>query len=95
MSCEHHGDNLRGDQEIVKLFRDQQKGEAVRRWPGGRMGGDDDGELAYAIATDKKHGAILLQFPKPCEWIGLDVESATKLRDQLSDRIFELRGITA
>lgn len=95
MSCEHHGDHLRGEPELVKLFRDQQRGEAVRRWPGGRMGGDDDGELAYAIATDRPHGAILIKFAKPVDWLGLDVASATELRDQLTERIIELRGITA
>jgi len=94
MSCEHHGDNLHGDPELVKLFRDQLRGEAVRKWPGGRMGGDDDGQLAYAIATDKPRGAIMIKFPKQVEWLGLDVQSATTLRDQLTERILELRGIT-
>ena len=79
MSVEHHGDNLNGEPELVKLFREQQRGESVRRWPGGRMGGDDDGQLAYAIATDKPYGAVMIKFTKPVEWIGLDVESATQL----------------
>lgn len=95
MSVEHHGDNLEGDSELRKLFRDQQRGKAVRQWPGGRMGGDDDGQLAYAMATDKQQGAILIKFPKPVDWIGLDVASATQLRDQLTERLMELRGISA
>lgn len=95
MSLEHHGDNLHGDPELVKRFRDQKRGAAVRRWPDGRMGGDDDGELAFAIATDKRQGAILIDFGKEVSWIGLDVESATRLRDELTERIMELCGITA
>ncbi len=94
MSLAHHGDDMNGEPELIKLFRDQQKGQSVRRWPGGRMGGDDDGQLAYAIATDKPHGAIVIKFPKQVDWLGLDIESATQLRDQLTERILELRGIT-
>lgn len=95
MSMEHHGDNLSGPPEVVKLFRDQLRGEAMRHWPGGRMGGDDDGQLAYAITTDAVRGVILLDFGKPITWVGLDVKSATELRDNLTERILELRGITA
>lgn len=95
MSMQHHGDDLRGDPELRKLFRDQQRGESVRRWPGGRMGADDDGQLAYAIATDKQRGVILIDFGKEVAWLGLDVAAATQLRDSLTERIMELRGITA
>lgn len=95
MSAQHHGDDLKGNHELVRLFRDQQRGESVRRWPGGRMGGDDDGQLAYAIATDKPHGAIIIKFPKPVEWIGLGIEEAKQLREQLTERILALRGIEA
>lgn len=94
MSAEHHGENLNGDPELVKLFQDQERGRSVRRWPGGRMGAADDGQLAYAIATDLRIRAIMIKFPKPVEWIGLDLESAMQLRDQLTQRCLELRGIT-
>lgn len=95
MSVQHHGDDMQGDPELVRLFKEQQRNEAVRKWPGGRMGADDDGQLAYGIATDKRNGAIVIRFPKPVDWLGLDVKSATELRDQLTERVMELRGITA
>ena len=95
MATQHHGDNMNGNPELVKLFKDQQKGEATRRWPGGRMGGDDDGQLAYAVAADQKNRAIIIQFPKPVEWLGLDRDSAEQLRDHLTEKLLEIRGIKA
>lgn len=95
MSMEHHGDSMRGNPDLIRLFKEQQRGESVRKWPGGRMGANDDGQLAYAIATDTSRGVILLDFGKEVSWLGLDIASATQLRDQLTERVMELRGITA
>ncbi|MGD9635714.1 MAG: hypothetical protein AB7G28_26390 [Pirellulales bacterium] len=90
MSASHHGDQLRGDPELAKLFEDQASGEAVRRYPDGRIGSNDDGQLAYLIATDHVHRVILVKFPVGVEWFGLDVESAIALRDELTRRIGQL-----
>lgn len=93
MATQHHGDGE--GSELLKRFMEQQTGEYMRRFPDGRTGADDDGELTYAIATDDKHRTIVIRFAHPTEWIGLNVEAATELRDQLTERLMALRGITA
>lgn len=90
MSMQHHGDS-----EHIRRFFEQATGTAKREYPHGRMGGDDDGALAYAIATDQAHRTIVIKFPKPVDWIGLDIKTAEELRDQLTERLMALRGITA
>ena len=92
MSVQHHGEGERSD--LMRRFQEQQSGEYMRKFPDGRTGADDDGELTYAMATDSKHGTIVVRFAHPTEWIALDVKAATELRDQLTDRLLELRGIS-
>lgn len=101
MATPHHGEppqeSLADRQErarLQRLFMDQINKTAKRAWPDGRTSHDDDGELAYAVATDLKHRVIRIQFSKPVEWLGLDQEAAEKLRDTLTERLHELRGIT-
>lgn len=103
MSVQHHGDlpeDMRREldanrQRLLNRFVEQSTGAYQRTFPDGRMGADDDGELTYAIATDQRKRVVIIRFAHPTEWIGLDVKAATELRDQLSERILALRGITA
>lgn len=87
-----HG-SFTGSPDAFKRFFEQASGKAAREFPHGRMGADDDGAISFAIATDARHGVIRIQFPKPVEWIGLDASSAEHLRDELTARLLELRGI--
>lgn len=89
MSAQHHGEL----QEARDRLLDQFMGADRRAFPAGKMGADDEGELSYALANDDKNRVIVMRFGKPVEWIGLDVASATELRDQLTERIMALRGI--
>lgn len=94
MSMNHHGQN-EPNSELMKMFMEQATGTAKRQFPGGRMGAEDDGALAYAIATDDRHRTIVIRFPKPVDWIGLDMKAAEELRDQLTERLLSLRGVKA
>lgn len=87
MSVPHHED-------LSKRFFEQSMGIGARSFSNGRVGPDDDGDLCYAIARDPKYNVIRIRFAKPVEWIALDRESAEKLRDALTEKIMELRGIT-
>ena len=40
-------------------------------FPDGKIREDDDGELAIAIAANKKDGIVIMYFGKPTTWIGL------------------------
>ena len=89
MATAHHGED--GDSEAIKRFMDHVDGVAVREFPHGRAGADDDGAFTYAIATDGPHRMIRIQFPTPTTWIGLDVETAEALIQQLEVRVMELK----
>lgn len=96
MSASHHGDH-RSEQELHALrkrFLEQVAGNAKREWSAGRMGGDDEGDLTYAMTTDAKRGVIVINYGKPVVWIGLGIVEAEQLRDQLTERLMELRGVT-
>jgi len=94
----HHGQDLQQllqeQNQLKDRFVEQTTGVYDRKFPDGRMGASDDGELTYAIANDDKHRTIVIKFAHPTEWIGLDVKAATDLRDQLTERIMAVRGIT-
>ena len=65
MSLDHSG---RGDRsELMEMFQQQQNSDYLRKFPDGRTGADDDGQTAYAIATDDKRRLIIMRFPKPTE----------------------------
>lgn len=94
VSSQHHGSRA-SQSDLIRRFLEQQTGSYQRNFPDGRMGATDDGELTYALATDQKRGVIVIKFAHPTDWIGLDIAAATELRDQLTERIMALRGITA
>lgn len=90
MGMQHHAEDPEQAKRMQRLL-DELQGKAQREWPHGRVSGDDDGESAFAVATDHRHGIIRIQFAKPMQWIGLDVKSATQFRDMLTNKIEELR----
>ena len=92
MSVPHHDAN--SHRRLAEMFAAQQAGSHPREYPNGRLGPNDDGALCYAIATDERHRVIQIRFPKLVSEIGLDIESAETLRDQLTERLHVLRGIT-
>ena len=92
MSMSHHSPD---DAAYAKRFIDQMFGESKRDWPNGRVAGDDDGESAFAIATDPVHMIVKIAFPKPMNWIGLDLKTAKGMRDALSEKINELERLEA
>jgi hypothetical protein len=87
MSIQHHSPE---DAENQKRLIDEIFGRAQRRWPDGRISGDDDGVTAYAIAADPQHRIVRIQFTKPMCWLGLDVKAARQLRDALDNKLSEL-----
>ncbi len=93
MATSHHGEER--SNELMQRFLDEANGKAIREFPHGRAAADDDGVTTYAMATDVRHALIRIQFPRPTTWIGLDITAADELIEQLSERLLELRGITA
>jgi hypothetical protein len=85
----HYGESV----DLVKKFMEQVNGTGNREYPQGRIGADDDGALSYAITNDDRHRTIIIRFPKPVEWVGLGIDDAVALRDNLTERIAALRGV--
>ena len=94
MSIEHHGAQQPPidptERAAMDRILDEIMGKAERTYPHGRVSGDDLGEAAFAIAADPVHRIIRIQFTKPMTWLGLDLPTATKLRDLLAEKIREL-----
>lgn len=95
MSAPHHAGDPMPQSELIEMLKRQQRtGLPEGSFSRGKMTPSDEGDLAYSIATDVKGQRIVIDFGKSVAWLGLDVESATTLRDQLTTRLMELRGIT-
>lgn len=95
MATSNHGP---ADDMLRSRFIDEVMGLAERQFPHGRVGHDDDGQLTFAIAADRKANIIRVVFSKPTAWIGFDEESAVKMRDALSahiDAMWSKRGTNA
>lgn len=92
MSASHHGSD--DQRRLQQLFDAQRAGMAPRRWPNGRCSADDDGELAFRMGADPKRQLIAIEFSKPTDWVAFDLATAEWIRDQLTERMLELRGIT-
>jgi hypothetical protein len=60
------------------------------KFPDGRAGADDEGELQLGMATDHAAGIVRLHFGKPIAWIGLPSGHARALAKMLLEKADEL-----
>ena len=63
-----------------------------RKYPKGRIGGDDDGQLTYGIAVDKENNVVILNYFKPVVWTGMDFDSCIQKIMALAKALSELSG---
>jgi hypothetical protein len=59
---------------------------ATRRWPHGRLGPDDQGEIKVAIAADLDNGRVQIEFGKPVAWLSLTPADALALAGKLVEK---------
>lgn len=79
--------------ELRKRFLSQQAGEPLKRkWPDGRLGAEDDGELSVAIAVDPVRKVIIMHFGMPVAWVGLDADSTRGLIARLEEHLKTIEG---
>ncbi len=85
MSTAHHGndDDRRRMSEIIERLASQGDGTAKRAYPDGRMGAHDEGELAFAVGVDARHGTVVLNFNKPVTWMGMAPADAVRMAEAL------------
>ena len=61
---------------LLKRFEEQVEGRAKRAYSEGRISSTDEGELACAIKSDRKHGRVIVDFGKPVTWLGMTPQDA-------------------
>ena len=88
MSTAHHSGPE--DEQATKRFVDQVMGRAQEHFSEGRLNKQDQGDLSFAIATDKKNSVVLVHFGKPVDWIGLPKQQALQLANLLINHAAEL-----
>jgi len=62
------------------------------KFPAGKLGPEDQGELAFGIATDKERGLVIMAFGAPVTFLGLYPEQAIAIADALLSKVHELTG---
>lgn len=65
---------------------------ATGRYPEGRLGKHDEGEIAFAVAADPKHKKVLINFGKPVAFLGMNADQAIALGEMLIAKGRELKG---
>jgi hypothetical protein len=94
MATSHHGgETPRPSPEVEKILQrlsDQIDQKGKREYSRGRIGPDDDGDIAMAVAADHKHGVVILNFGKLVSWIGLPPTEVDQLCAMLKEKSREL-----
>ena len=66
-----------------KRLLDQIAGTAKRSYSDGRLGAEDEGDLALAISADKRTNSIIVNFGKPVKWLAFSPKQAVHLAETL------------
>lgn len=88
MSTSHHSSPE--DDPTTKRFIDQVMSRAQEHFSEGRLNKKDQGDLSFAIATDKINSVVLIHFGKPVDWIGMPKQQALQLAQLLMQHASEL-----
>lgn len=56
---------------------------ASGHYPDGKLNGRDEGELTFAVGSDRRLGKVLLTFGKPVAWMGMGTKQALQMSDAL------------
>lgn len=64
-------------------FSDQVAGRAKRTWSEGRIGPEDDGDLAFAIGPHPDKELIVIDFGKPVEFVAMPPQQAIEMAQAL------------
>ena len=74
----HHGREI--DEEMRRALLDLKLG-ATGKYPDGKLGAMDEGEIRFAVASQP--GYVHINFGKPVAWLSLRPQEAAELGDLL------------
>jgi len=63
---------------------------ATGRFPYGHLDDDDEGEITFALAADRQHGVVRVEFGTPVASLGLPVRQARALSEELARKAIEV-----
>lgn len=63
---------------------------ATGRYPRGKLNREDEGELNVAIAADRRHGVVQIDFGKEVAWLALPKEQALAWAKMIREEAMEL-----
>lgn len=61
-----------------------------RKYSGGRLNAEDDGELAFRVGTDHEKKVVVLDFNKPVVWFAMSPQQAREIGEYFIRRANEL-----
>jgi hypothetical protein len=70
---------------LQKRFAEQVEGIAKPLFPEGKIKNDDEGALAFRIATDPEKKIVVIDFGKQVTWLGLPKAEALGLANLLKE----------
>jgi len=62
------------------------------KYPHGKISDDDQGNLRIAVAADRKHNVVRIEFFKDIRWLALDVETAEQFIRTLEAKVDEIKA---
>jgi hypothetical protein len=62
------------------------------RYPDGKLGPDDEGEITTALAVDRARNRILLAFGEPVAWVSMTGPEARAFALNLLDKAKQIGG---
>lgn len=75
----------------AKLTTARQRLGATGRYPEGKLGAHDEGEIAFAVAADPVNKKILIDFGKPVAFLGMNKAQAVELGQMLIAKAKQLK----
>ena len=88
MGMSHHQSEK--EQEAQRRLLNAFVSKAIRASPDKRLWHEDEGESAFAIATDPQNKIVRIQFTKPMVWLGLSAQEARAMAKLLTEKADEL-----
>ncbi len=89
MSFSHH-ESFEESEARARLL-DQFLNKAQQSFQDGRLNRKDEGELAFAIATDPENQVVIIKFGKPVAWVGMPKRQALELAALLTEHAASLK----
>lgn len=91
----HFSDPNTVPDNLIEQFKERIKSApeglgATGRYPEGKLGEHDEGEIAFAVAADPKNKKVLIDFGKPVAFLGMNPKQAIELGQMLIDKAVEI-----